>query len=150
MVKLSNRLRPRHLVVAGLLFLLPTMTMIVLSGNSSYDTEKGLTRFFNAFLTSYTIASVFFVVNMFQYSKSRQEPTAPWVSMTYAAVLGIFVTLLLTTQGGFLMEENGSQRAQILYNIIHFIVAGMAIFIAASVMILLSFVNLESKDDNDF
>lgn len=124
--------------------------MIVLSGNSSYDTEKGLTRFFNAFLTSYTIASVFFVVNMFQYSKSRQEPTAPWVSMTYAAVLGIFVTLLLTTQGGFLMEENGSQRAQILYNIIHFIVAGMAIFIAASVMILLSFVNLESKDDNDF
>ena len=124
--------------------------MIVLSGNSSYDTEKGLTRFFNAFLTSYTIASVFFVVNMFQYSKSRQEPTAPWVSMTYAAGLGIFVTLLLTTQGGFLMEENGSQRAQILYNIIHFIVAGMAIFIAASVMILLSFVNLESKDDNDF
>jgi len=124
--------------------------MIVLSGNSSYDAEKGLTRFFNAFLTSYTIASVFFVVNMFQYSKSRQEPTAPWVSMTYAAVLGIFVTLLLTTQGGFLMEENGSQRAQILYNIIHFIVAGMAIFIAASVMILLSFVNLESKDDNDF
>ena len=124
--------------------------MIVLSGNSSYDTEKGLTRFFNALLTSYTIASVFFVVNMFQYSKSRQEPTAPWVSMTYAAVLGIFVTLLLTTQGGFLMEENGSQRAQILYNIIHFIVAGMAIFIAASVMILLSFVNLESKDDNDF
>ena len=44
------------------------------------------------------------------------------------------------------MEENGSQRAQILYNIIHFIVASMAILIAVGVMILLSFVNLESKD----
>ena len=147
---MNNRIGPRHLVVAGLLFLLPIMTMIVLYGNSSYDTEKGLTRFFNAFLTSYTIASVFFVVNMFRYSRSRQEPIAPWVSMVYAAVLGIFVTLLLTTQGGFLMEENGSQRAQILYNIIHFIVASMAIFIAVSVMIFLSFVNLESKDENDF
>jgi heme/copper-type cytochrome/quinol oxidase subunit 2 len=68
--------------------------------------------------------------------------------MVYAAVLGIFVTLMLTTQGGFLMEENGSQRAQILYNIIHFIVASMAILIAVGVMILLSFVNLESKDDD--
>jgi hypothetical protein len=146
---MSNRIGPRHLVLAGFLFLLPTMVLILLSGNSSYDTERGLTRFLNAFLTSYTIASVFFVVNMFQYSKSRKEPTAPWVSMVYAAVLGIFVTFLLTSQGGFLMEENGSQRAQILYNIIHFIVTSMAILMAAGIMILLSFVNLESKDESD-
>ena len=66
--------------------------------------------------------------------------------MTYAAILGILVTLLLTSQGGFLMEENGSQRAQILYNIIHFIVTSLAIIIALSIMILLAFVNLESKD----
>lgn len=123
--------------------------MVVLSGNSSYDAERGLTRFLNAFLTSYTIASVFFVVNMFRYSKSRQEPTAPWVSMVYAAVLGLFVTIMLTNQGGFLMEENGSQRAQILYNIIHFIVASMAIFTTATITVLLSFVNLKSKDEND-
>lgn len=146
---MSDRVGPRHLVVAGLLFLLPILTMVVLSGNSSYDTERGLTRFLNAFLTSYTIASVFFVVNMFRYSKSRQEPTAPWVSMVYAAVLGLFVTIMLTNQGGFLMEENGSQRAQILYNIIHFIVASMAIFTTATITVLLSFVNLKSKDEND-
>ena len=66
--------------------------------------------------------------------------------MTYAAILGILATLLLTNQGGFLMEENGSQRAQILYNVIHFIVTSLAIIIAISVMILLAFVNLESKD----
>ena len=119
---MSNRIGPRHLVIAGLLFLLPTMILILLQGDSTYDTERGLTRFLNAFLTSYTIASVFFVVNMFQYSKSRKEPTAPWISMVYAVILSILVTLLLTSQGGFLMEENGSQRAQILYNIIHFIV----------------------------
>ena len=146
---MSKRIGPRHLIFAGLLFLLPTMVLVLLSGNSSYDTELGLTRFLNAFLTSYTIASVFFVVNMFQYSKSRKEPTAPWVSMVYAAVLGIFVTFLLTSQGGLLMEENGSQRAQILYNIIHFIVTSMAILTAVGVMVLLSFVNLESKDQSD-
>ena len=146
---MSDRVGPRHLVVAGLLFLLPILTMVVLSGNSSYDAERGLTRFLNAFLTSYTIASVFFVVNMFRYSKSRQEPTAPWVSMVYAAVLGLFVTIMLTNQGGFLMEENGSQRAQILYNIIHFIVASMAIFTTATITVLLSFVNLKSKDEKE-
>ena len=146
---MSNRIGPRHLILAGVLFLLPTMILILIKGDSTYDTERGLTRFFNAFLTSYTIASVFLVVNMFQYSKSRKEPSAPWISMVYAAVLGIFVTILLTTQGGFLMEENGSQRAQILYNIIHFIVTSIAILVAVGIMVLLSFVNLESKEEND-
>lgn len=146
---MSNRIGPRHLVIAGLLFLLPTMILILLQGDSTYDTERGLTRFLNAFLTSYTIASVFFVVNMFQYSKSRKEPTAPWISMVYAVILSILVTLLFTSQGGFLMEENGSQRAQILYNIIHFIVTSIAIMVAAGIMVLLSFANLESKEKNE-
>ena len=143
---MNKRIQPRHMIIAGLIFLLPTILVVLLKGNSTYDTEQGLTRFVNAFLTSYTVASVFLVVNMFQYSKSRREPSAPWISMTYAAILGILATLLLTSQGGFLMEENGSQRAQILYNIIHFIVTSLAIIIAVSIMILLSFVNLESKD----
>ena len=146
---MSNRIGPRHLLIAGLLFLLPTMILILLQGDSTYDTERGLTRFLNAFLTSYTIASVFFVVNMFQYSKSRKEPTAPWISMVYAVILSILVTLLFTSQGGFLMEENGSQRAQILYNIIHFIVTSIAILMAAGIMVLLSFANLESKEKNE-
>lgn len=146
---MSNRIGPRHLVIAGLLFLLPTIILILLQGDSTYDTERGLTRFLNAFLTSYTIASVFFVVNMFQYSKSRKEPTAPWISMVYAVILSILVTLLFTSQGGFLMEENGSQRAQILYNIIHFIVTSIAILMAAGIMVLLSFANLESKEKNE-
>ena len=145
---MNKRIQPRHMIVAGLLFLLPTILLVLLKGDATYDTERGLTRFVNAFLTSYTIASIFLVVNMFQYSKSRREPSAPWISMTYAAILGILATLLLTSQGGFLMEENGSQRAQILYNIIHFIVTSLAIIIAISIMILLSFVNLESKIGN--
>jgi len=145
---MNRRIQPRHMIVAGLLFLLPTILLVLLKGDATYDTERGLTRFVNAFLTSYTVASIFLVVNMFQYSKSRREPSAPWISMTYAAILGILATLLLTSQGGFLMEENGSQRAQILYNIIHFIVTSLAIIIAISIMILLSFVNLESKMGN--
>jgi len=146
---MSKRIGLRQLVIAVLLFLFPILALIPLQGDGTFDTEQGVTRFFNAFLTSYTIASVFFVVNMFRYSKSREEPTAPWVSMVYAAILGVFVTFLLTSQGGFLMEENGSQRAQILYNIIHFIVTSLAIMMAAGVFVFLSFINLKPKEEND-
>ena len=146
---MSKRIGLRQLVIAVLLFLFPILALILLQGHGTFDTEQGVTRFFNAFLTSYTIASVFFVVNMFRYSKSREEPTAPWVSMVYAAILGVFVTILLTSQGGFLMEENGSQRAQILYNIIHFIVTSLAIMMAAGVFVFLSFINLKPKEEND-
>lgn len=146
---MSKRIGLRQLVIAVLLFLFPILALILLQGDGTFDTEQGVTRFFNAFLTSYTIASVFFVVNMFRYSKSREEPTAPWVSMVYAAILGVFVTFLLTSQGGFLMEENGSQRAQILYNIIHFIVTSLAIMMAAGVFVFLSFINLKPKEEND-
>ena len=145
---MNKRITPLRLVLAGLLFLLPTLVLILLSKGSVYDSEQGLIRFANAFLTSYTLASLFLVLNMFQYSKSRRQPTAPWVSMAFAAILGVLVTFLLTTQGGFLMEENGSQRAQILYNIIHFIVTSLAIIVAIGIMVLLSFVNLEPKEQN--
>ncbi len=145
---MNKRITPLRLVLAGLLFLLPTLVLVLLSKGSVYDSERGLIRFANAFLTSYTLASLFLVLNMFQYSKSRRQPTAPWVSMAFAAILGVLVTFLLTTQGGFLMEENGSQRAQILYNIIHFIVTSLAIIVAIGIMVLLSFVNLEPKEQN--
>jgi len=145
---MNRRITPLRLVLAGLLFLLPTLVLVLLSKGSVYDSERGLIRFANAFLTSYTLASLFLVLNMFQYSRSRRQPTAPWVSMAFAAILGVLVTFLLTTQGGFLMEENGSQRAQILYNIIHFIVTSLAIIVAIGIMVLLSFVNLEPKEQN--
>ena len=145
---MNRRITPLRLVLAGLLFLLPTLVLVLLSKGSVYDSERGLIRFANAFLTSYTLASLFLVLNMFQYSRSRRQPTAPWVSMAFAAILGVLVTFLLTTQGSFLMEENGSQRAQILYNIIHFIVTSLAIIVAIGIMVLLSFVNLEPKEQN--
>ena len=46
------------------------------------------------------------------------------------------------------MEENGSRRAQILYNIIHFIVSSLAIMVAIGITVLISFVNLEAKEEN--
>ena len=42
---MSNRVGPRHLVVAGFLFLLPTMILVLAQGNSGYDAERGVTRF---------------------------------------------------------------------------------------------------------
>ena len=95
---MNKRITPLRLVIAGLLFLLPTVILVLLSKGSVYDSERGLIRFANAFLTSYTLASIFLVLNMFQYSKSRRQPTAPWVSMVFAAILGVLVTFLLTAQ----------------------------------------------------
>jgi len=69
--------------------------------------------------------------------------------MTYAAALGIFTTFLLSSQGGFLMEENGSQRAQVLYNVIHFTVTTLAIATVVGILVLILFVNLErAKTEN--
>ena len=62
---MNKRITPLRLVLAGLLFLLPTVVLVLLSKGSVYDSERGLIRFANAFLKSYTLASLFLVLNMF-------------------------------------------------------------------------------------
>ena len=137
--------KQRVLVIAGFLLLLPSLVLGIVSGSSDADASRGFARFANAFLTTYTLASMFFIVNMFKYSKSRREPNAPWISMTYAAALGILASVLLTSQGGLLLEDNSGSRAQILTNVVHFLVTGSAAIVSVAIMIFVVFVNITSR-----
>lgn len=137
--------KQRVLVIAGFLLLLPSLVLGIVSGSSDADASRGFARFANAFLTTYTLASMFFIVNMFRYSKSRREPNAPWISMTYAAALGILASVLLTSQGGLLLEDNSGSRAQILTNVVHFLVTGSAAIVSVAIMIFIVFVNITSR-----
>lgn len=137
--------KQRVLVIAGFLLLLPSLVLGIVSGSSDADASRGFARFANAFLTTYTLASMFFIINMFRYSKSRREPNAPWISMTYAAALGILASVLLTSQGGLLLEDNSGSRAQILTNVVHFLVTGSAAIVSVAIMIFVVFVNITSR-----
>ena len=68
--------------------------------------------------------------------------------MSYAAILGIIVSVLLTSQGGFLLEDNSGSRAQILTNVVHFIVTASAVLAAVVIMIFVAFVNITSRNQN--
>ena len=140
--------KQRVMLIAGIILILPSLILTIASNSSDADLSKGFARFANAFLTTYTLTSIFFIVNMFRYSKSRNEPKAPWIGMSYAAILGILVSVLLTSQGGFLLEDNSGSRAQILTNVVHFIVTALAVLIALVIMIFVAFVNITSRNQN--
>jgi hypothetical protein len=143
--KVNETPKQRVLVIAGFLLVLPSLVLGIVSGSSDADASRGFARFANAFLTTYTLASMFFIINMFRYSKSRREPNAPWISMTYAAALGILASVLLTSQGGLLLEDNSGSRSQILTNVVHFLVTGSAAIVSVAIMIFIVFVNITSR-----
>lgn len=145
---MSETSKQRVLLIGGMILILPSLVLAMVNGTSDEDTSKGFARFANAFLTTYTLTSLFFIVNMFRYSKSRNEPKAPWISMSYAAILGILASVLLTTQGGLLLEDNSGSRAQILTNVVHFIITGLAVFVSVAIMIFVTFVNVTSRIQN--
>ena len=145
---MSETSKQRVLLIGGLILILPSLVLAMVNGTSDEDTLKGFARFANAFLTTYTLTSLFFIVNMFRYSKSRNEPKAPWISMSYAAILGILASVLLTTQGGLLLEDNSGSRAQILTNVVHFIITGLAVFVSVAIMIFVTFVHVTSRIEN--
>ena len=145
---MSETPKQRVLLIGGLILILPSLILAIANGTSDEDTSKGFARFANAFLTTYTLTSLFFIVNMFRYSKSRNEPNAPWIGMSYAAILGILASVLLTMQGGLLLEDNSGSRAQILTNVVHFIITAVAVLVSVVIMIFVTFVNITSKIQN--
>ena len=68
--------------------------------------------------------------------------------MSYAAILGVIASIALTSQGGFLLEDNSGSRAQILTNVVHFIVTALAVMVAIVIMIFVAFVNITSRNQN--
>ncbi len=145
---MSETPKQRVILIAGIILILPSVILTIANNSTDADLSRGFARFANAFLTTYTLTSIFFIVNMFRYSKSRNEPKAPWIGMSYAAILGIIVSVLLTSQGGFLLEDNSGSRAQILTNIVHFIVTALAVLVAVVIMIFVAFVNITSRNQS--
>lgn len=145
---MSETPKQQVILIAGIILILPSVILTIVNSSTDADLSRGFARFANAFLTTYTLTSIFFIVNMFRYSKSRNEPKAPWIGMSYAAILGIIVSVLLTSQGGFLLEDNSGSRAQILTNVVHFIVTALAVLVAVVIMIFVAFVNITSRNQN--
>lgn len=145
---MSETPKQQVILIAGIILILPSLILTIVNSSTDADLSRGFARFANAFLTTYTLTSIFFIVNMFRYSKSRNEPKAPWIGMSYAAILGVIVSVLLTSQGGFLLEDNSGSRAQILTNIVHFIVTALAVLVAVVIMIFVAFVNITSRNQN--
>ena len=139
-----------------LAFLLPPLFILALD-MTFYGSFKGIdsgvsfTRFANATLTAYTLTSLFLLGNLFFYGESRNRPLAPLVGMVLATLLGVLATWFFIGQGPMLLEDNGSVRAQAIYNIVHMFVSSGAIFMAVCVALGVTFSAITSqKPRSDF
>lgn len=90
-------------------------------------------RIANSALTSYTIVSLFLLGNMYFYGESRNRPLAPIFGMLLSVIIGILATSFFISMGPMLLENNGSVRAQMVYNLAHLLVSVYAI--SLSIMI---------------
>jgi len=104
-----------------------------------------LPRFANALLTSYTLGSLILFGNLFFYADSRQRPLAPLFGMLAAASIGLLTSFMLLDQTDLLMEDNGSIRAQMLYNAVHMFVSAGAILLAFGLALGLTFATITAQ-----
>lgn len=102
-------------------------------------------RIANATLTAYTLCSLILLGNLFFYGESRNRPLAPLVGMIAAVGLGILATVFFIGQGPMLLENNGSVRAQAVYNVVHTLVSAGAISMAVLVSIGATFSSITAQ-----
>jgi len=131
--------------------LILAIDMTFYGGFKGIDTGVSFTRFANATLTAYTLCSLFLLGNLFFYGESRNRPWAPLVGMIMATAFGILATIFFLGQGSMLLENNGSVRAQAIYNIVHMFVSSGAVLLAVSVALGVTFSAITSqKQRTDF
>ena len=65
--------------------------------------------------------------------------------MLAAASIGLLTTVALLNQGELLMENNGSIRAQILYNMVHMFVSAGAILLAFGLSLGMTFAAITAQ-----
>ena len=70
---------------------------------------------------------------------------APLVGMFMATGLGVIATVFFIGQGPMLLEDNGSVRAQAIYNIVHLFVSSGAIFLSLCVALGVTFSAITSQ-----
>ena len=135
----------RAMLVAFLLPLVSVWALDLTLGGSIGAGADSLPRFANALLTSYTLGSLILLGNLFFYADSRQRPLAPLFGMLAAASIGLLTTVALLNQGELLMENNGSVRAQILYNMVHMFVSAGAILLAFGLSLGMTFAAITAQ-----
>jgi hypothetical protein len=82
---------------------------------------------------------------LFFYADSRQRPLAPLFGMLAAAAMGLLTSVILLDNTDMLMENNGSIRAQIMYNIVHMLVSAGAIVLAFGLALGLTFATITAQ-----
>ncbi len=107
-------------------------------------------RIANATLTAYTLCSLVLLGNLFFYGESRNRPLAPLVGMVAAVSLGVLATIFFIGQGSMLLENNGSVRAQAVYNVVHTLVSTGAIILAVLVAVGSTFSSITAQKNRSF
>ncbi len=116
--------------------ILPILILVAISVSlgGTYPPEA-FKRFGNALLTSYIVMGLLLIGNLFFYADSRHKPTAPFVGMLVAVIIGVGISWAMVSYQDLLLEANSGLRAQILSNIVHLLVSGTAMAIAAMLAI---------------
>ena len=139
----SNRISWKLLLLAALLPILVLVTISVSLGGT-YAPEA-FKRFGNALLTSYIMMGLLLIANLFFYADSRHKPAAPFVGMFVAVLVGIGIAWSLVSYQDLLLEANSGLRAQVLSNIVHLLVSGTAMMLAAILTIGATFAVITSR-----
>ncbi len=132
------------LVLAALLPIL-TLAAIDISLNNNFHPES-FKRFGNAVLTSYIIMGLILIGNLFFYADSRHRPSAPFVGMVFALVIGMLIAWALISQDDLLLEANSGLRAQMLSNIVHLLVSSTAMMVASILAIGYTFAVITGRE----
>ena len=117
------------LAMAAMLPILVLVAIDVSMGGGFADED--FKRFGNALLTSYVVMGILLMGNLFFYADSRHRPLAPFVGMLLAIGVGAIITWALVSNDDLLLEANSGLRSQVLSNIVHLLVSGTAMALAA-------------------
>jgi len=117
------------LAMAAMLPILVLVAIDVSMGGGFVDED--FKRFGNALLTSYVVMGVLLMGNLFFYADSRHRPLAPFVGMMFAIAVGVSITWALVSNDDLLLEANSGMRSQVMSNIVHLLVSGTAMALAA-------------------
>jgi hypothetical protein len=117
------------LAMAAMLPILVLVAIDVSMGGGFVDED--FKRFGNALLTSYVVMGVLLMGNLFFYADSRHRPLAPFVGMMFAIAVGVIITWALVSNDDLLLEANSGMRSQVMSNIVHLLVSGTAMALAA-------------------
>ena len=139
----SEKKPSSKIVIIGLAFPIILIAALDYSINGSipnFAIDDLNPRVANSALTAFILASTVLLGNMFFYGESRNRPLAPIFAMIIAVSVGVLATIFFINQGPMLLEDNGSVRAQLVYNIAHTIVSitGLILSLLISIGLLFS------------